>query len=215
MTNSENSILYYIHDPMCSWCWGYRPVWEQLQHLLPDAICVKYVLGGLAPDNERPMPVDLQNTIQGYWRKINAELGTEFNFNFWRDCKPRRSTYPACRAVIAAANQSAEMEMIEAIQRAYYLRAMNPSDVSTLISLAEEIGLESNLFKKDLHAAKTESELQRQIEFVRNAPVRGFPSLVLQHDHRTVPIGINYHDAQETLSLIIQNLELGQHQPAG
>ncbi|MCP4060185.1 MAG: DsbA family protein, partial [Pseudoalteromonas sp.] len=19
--------LIYVHDPMCSWCWGYKPTW--------------------------------------------------------------------------------------------------------------------------------------------------------------------------------------------
>ncbi|MFT6977114.1 MAG: putative protein-disulfide isomerase, partial [Shewanella psychromarinicola] len=25
-----NTTLYYVHDPMCSWCWGYRPTWDTL-----------------------------------------------------------------------------------------------------------------------------------------------------------------------------------------
>jgi protein-disulfide isomerase-like protein with CxxC motif len=54
--------------------------------------------------------------------------GTEFNFDFWTKCQPRRDTYKACRAVIAASQQNAEEAMIEAIQKAYYLRAMNPSE---------------------------------------------------------------------------------------
>ncbi|MDF4306582.1 DsbA family protein, partial [Vibrio parahaemolyticus] len=23
--------LYYVHDPMCSWCWGYKPTIEKLK----------------------------------------------------------------------------------------------------------------------------------------------------------------------------------------
>ena len=134
---SEKLTLFYIHDPMCSWCWGYRPTWQLLKSKLPETIGVNYVLGGLAPDTDQPMPQELQHTIQGHWQRITAELGTEFNFEFWKKCKPRRSTYPACRAVIAAKNQDSEMQMIEAIQRAYYLRAMNPSDVSTLTNIGE------------------------------------------------------------------------------
>ena len=51
------AILYYLHDPMCSWCWGYRPTWLKLKAALPHYVQVEYLLGGLAPDNDEPMPV--------------------------------------------------------------------------------------------------------------------------------------------------------------
>ncbi len=38
--------------------------------------------------------------------------------------------------------------MIHAIQNAYYLRAMNPSDTATLIELAGEIGLNKQQFNR-------------------------------------------------------------------
>jgi len=73
------STLYYIHDPMCSWCWGHRALWDRLQKLLPDNVVIEYVAGGLAADTNEPMPMVLQQTIQGYWREIEAKLGTAFN----------------------------------------------------------------------------------------------------------------------------------------
>ena len=100
-------ILYYIHDPMCSWCWGYRPTWNALQQALPEDIQQVNVVGGLAPDSDEAMPMEQQKLIAGYWQRIAEELGTEFNFDFWTNCAPRRSTYPACRAILAAAAQDA------------------------------------------------------------------------------------------------------------
>ena len=94
-------ILYYVHDPMCSWCWGFRPTWQKIQEGLSDDVEVRYLLGGLAPDSQEPMPKSMQLDIASYWGKIQQHIsGTEFNFDFWEKCKPRRSTYPACRAVL-------------------------------------------------------------------------------------------------------------------
>ena len=28
---ADAAVLYYVHDPMCSWCWGFVPVQQQLQ----------------------------------------------------------------------------------------------------------------------------------------------------------------------------------------
>jgi putative protein-disulfide isomerase len=194
------ALLYYYHDPMCSWCWGYQPVAAQLFASLPGGVNRVNVLGGLAPDSDEPMPAEIRQAIPGYWKKIETLLGTEFNYDFWTDCEPRRSTYPACRAVIAATRQHAEEAMISAIQHAYYLRAMNPSDVSTLEILAAELQLDAAQFASDIRSAEVESELQRQLQFARQSPIQGFPSLALEREGELVPVRQDYHSASNTLN---------------
>ena len=123
------SVLYYIHDPMCSWCWGFNKVWKIVKNSLPNSINVQYILGGLAPDSDKPMGDETRKYIQMNWRKIQQQIpGTEFNYTFWDNCHPRRSTYPACRAVIAVKNQKPELEkvVIKLIQQAYYLESKTP-----------------------------------------------------------------------------------------
>ncbi len=207
------SILYYIHDPMCSWCWGFRPVWDRLQRQLPDNIRVEYVVGGLAPDNDQPMPAQMQNEIQNTWRNIHERLGIEFNFNFWTENIPRRSTYMACRAVLVARRHGYEKEMINAIQRAYYLRAMNTSDREVLTQLANElagegIAKETGCFDQELESETTEQELEKQIEFADELTNKGLPSLVLEHaSGRREFIQHDYHDPTSTLNLIQEMVE--------
>jgi len=89
--------------------------------------------------------------------------------------------------------------MILAIQQAYYLRAMNPSDTETLEALAEELNLDSDRFVSDLHSADTEAELQRQLAFARRAPINGFPGLALSNDDQLTPVRLDYKDHTETL----------------
>jgi putative protein-disulfide isomerase len=197
-----SSTLYYIHDPMCSWCWAYRPSMLQLRKNLPAEISWQNVLGGLAPDNEQPMPEETRRMVQGHWRKIQSSIGTEFNFDFWEQCQPRRDTYKACRAVVAASWQQAEEAMIEAIQKAYYLRAMNPSEPDTLADLATELGLDRSLFVKDFNSEQTETELHRQLLLRAQLGVRSFPSLVLEQGSKRTFIAHDYHDADISLKQI-------------
>ena len=196
---TPSATLYYIHDPMCSWCWAYRPCLLELRENLPDELSWINVLGGLAPDNDQPMPEQTRQMVQSHWRQIQASIGTEFNFDFWAKCQPRRDTYKACRAVIAASNQHAEESMIEAIQKAYYLRAMNPSEPETLADLAAELGLDRVLFVEDLGSVQTEAELQRQLLLRDSMNVRSFPSLVLQHGSKFKPVSHDYLDFRKTL----------------
>jgi len=205
MNKHKPTTLYYVHDPMCSWCWGFRPVWQEIRQNLAGNIQVKYLLGGLAPDNDEIMPVAMQQDIAGYWRKIQQHIpNTEFNFDFWQQCEPRRSTYPACRAVIAARKQQADIElaMIEGIQEAYYLHAQNPSNDDTLISLAVKLGLDKTRFSEDLNAQSTQNELLEEIQFSRSIGAQGFPSMVLEKNGQAQLVPLNYNEAQATLDFI-------------
>ena len=194
------TILHYVHDPMCSWCWGFRNTWIEVLSKLPSSVNIKYVLGGLAADTSQIMPESMQTTISNTWRTIQNEIpGTRFNFDFWTQCQPRRSTYPSCRAVIAAANQNKESDMLLAIQQAYYLHALNPSDDSTLINLAKKLDINSSQFKHDLNSDLTIKKLSEEFILRDALYVHSFPSLVLNHHHA---IKIDYNNADNILNQI-------------
>lgn len=199
------AILYYVHDPMCSWCWGLAPVLEQLLENLPADIQVTRLLGGLAPDSDQPMPVELQQTIEATWHRIQQSIpGTQFNFDFWTQCVPRRSSWPACRAVIAARLQgdAFDVRMTQAIQLAYYTQARNPSDASTLMALSDELGLDTQLFAKALAGESVEQQLQAEIALSRRLHASSFPSLVLKTGASVWPIAVDYNDSAAMLEMI-------------
>lgn len=202
----KNKKIYYIHDPMCSWCYGFRPTWQTLLTKLPDDIEVVYLLGGLAQDTTEIMPERMQAFIRYNWEKIAAEIpGSIFNFDFFTQCTPRRATYPACRAVIAAEAQQIGLgnQMIEAIQNAYYRQAKNPSDDNVLIMLAEELGLDSTLFSKTLNSETTQTALIQQIQHGRRLGVSSFPSLIMHYQEQFIPIPVNYLNADTMLQHIL------------
>jgi len=196
--------LYYVHDPMCSWCWAFKPVWDHVTGALGGNIPITRLLGGLAPDSDEPMPEAMQRMLQDTWRNIQVRVpGTDFNYDFWENCKPRRSTYPACRAVIAASQQGKEFHeaMTGAIQRAYYLEARNPSDESTLVELSEELGLDAGLFSRTLNSGETRDEFERHIAMCHGMRVPGFPSLIVGDEKllRRVPVEFNDPNLQVRL----------------
>jgi len=204
LTNTKNNtILFYVHDPMCSWCWAFNPVWKKIQQQLNNDIQVSYILGGLAPDTSEAMPKALQQQISSYWKTIQQRVpNTEFNFDFWTKNKARRATYPACRAVIAAKKQHQEKEMILAIQKAYYLTAKNPSDDSVLIELAQELALDIKIFLEQLNHPETQQQLLNDISYGQQLGAQGFPSLVLQKDGGNHLIPIDYNKADPVLNII-------------
>jgi putative protein-disulfide isomerase len=203
------TTLYYVHDPMCSWCWGFEPTRARLFAALAGRVAIRRLLGGLAPDSAAPMPEAMRLGLQQTWRHIQQVIpGTRFNFDFWSNCAPRRSTYPANRAVIAARRQGAEFDprMTRRIQEAYYLEAKNPSNDDTLVALADDIGLDVERFARDLADAATQQELLAEIQTSRAMGIGGFPSLaVVDASARLTHIGLDYTDA-ETMLIQIEAL---------
>ncbi|MCB1876134.1 MAG: DsbA family protein [Chromatiales bacterium] len=198
-------VLYYIHDPMCSWCYAFAPAWQALCESLPPAIEIRRLLGGLAADDDLPMDAALRQHLMDTWRRIEARVpGTRFNFDFWRNNTPRRSTWIACRAVIAARRQDVQhdLTMTAAIAHAYYREARNPSDEQTLIDLASEIGIDNVRFTVDLRSAGTQAALASEMGRAKSMGAHGFPSLILDLDGTRWPVAVDYRDPRTMLETI-------------
>ena len=192
-------VLYYLYDPMCSWCWGFKPVWEQVRERLQGELDIVYVVGGLASETHTPMPDDMRTYLQQAWRKVTEHTGVSFNHDFWNLNTPKRSTYPACKAVLVARQSGLELEMYAAIQQLYYLKAGNPSEYENLYQLAEELGLEQQRFIEQIHSDEIDTLLQQEIMLTEQLGAQGFPSLVLQHEGTIRFIEHSYTDVEQNL----------------
>ncbi len=209
MMPTIHSRLFYIHDPMCSWCYAFSRSWTALQKDLPKDIQVVYLVGGLAPDTTEPMPPATQKMVQQAWQRIEQTVaGVQLNWDFWSRNTPMRSTYPACRAVLAARKQRAEAapEMVRAIQTAYYQNAQNPSLPETLQACAAEIGLDMAVFSDDLTSTEIESELQHEMQLARSMNVHSYPSLRLVHKDFMFPIAVDYLNHRTMLDAINRHI---------
>jgi putative protein-disulfide isomerase len=173
-----NSSLIYVHDPMCSWCFGFSKTFQTLLNELPAGINVKRLLGGLAPDSNEPMSEPTRNMVRQNWQHIEQAIAGVLQGEAFDDL------------------------MTQKIQQAYYQQARNPSDDSTLIELAAEIGLDQQAFSDDLASNETQQSLLEEISQSRSLGVNGFPSLVLECNGRYELIQTNYTKADSMLSQI-------------
>mgnify|MGYP001812123035 CR=1 FL=1 len=197
--------LIYVHDPMCSWCWGFEPTRKIIFEAIAERMQIRRMVGGLAPDSDQPMPDSMRLALQQTWQRIEQVIpGTRFNHAFWDDCSPRRSTYPANRAVIAAREQDESFDplMTARIQQAYYLEAKNPSDNPVLLELADDIGLDVERFAQSLESDALHQRLLAEIDNARAMGINSFPSLAVQKDGELTHIGLNYTDPEAMLSEI-------------
>ena len=189
--------LYYVGDPMCSWCWGFKDARDEIFKAIGEDVRLEFVMGGLARDSDEPMPEETKSYVKEAWHQVSARTGAEFNWDFWENCQPYRSTYPACRAVIAAGDKGPEM--FDRIQHAYYLEAKNPSEIEVLCTLAVELDIDEEKFRADMASIEVEAELQAGFNTRRRIGAYSFPSLVLEADGKVQFLCEGYSSAQEVL----------------
>ena len=191
---------------MCSWCWAFKPTWDRVKEALLGQVKVNYLLGGLAPESNQLMPIETRKYVKGNWQRIQEMIpDTRFNYDFWTSCEPRRSTYPACRAVISAKQQHPDFEnlMIYGIQKSYYLEAQNPSNEDVLINIAKKLGLDTDKFIIDLKSSQINEILLDEIKLTRSMDINSMPSLALEINSTLKGIDIDYLDANYIVKQII------------
>ncbi|OCQ23839.1 hypothetical protein A7985_07835 [Pseudoalteromonas luteoviolacea] len=188
----------YVMDPMCGWCYGFQPELEQFLRKYPSAH-VDWIMGGLAPDTNQPMPEELRQTISAYWHQIESKTQVSFNHDYWQLNTPYRATYLACRAVIAAQriSKSNAQKMVKAIQSAYYQHAKNPSLKETLIECANSIEISGDDFVKTLNAQETEALFQQHLGIAQQLRVSGFPALFyIDKKNQAYPLTLGFCKAE-------------------
>ena len=186
--------LLYVMDPMCAWCYAFQPELEEFleKHFFVE---VDWIMGGLASDTNYPMEENLKKTISSYWYQIEKVAQVTFNHDFWKLNTPYRSTYPACRAVIAAESIKAgsARPMAKAIQAAYYLEAKNPSLIETLIACAHSINLDAKQFLDVFKSEETEYQFQQHLRTTHQLQITGFPALFhVNYRNQAYPLALGF-----------------------
>ena len=95
--------IYYT-DPGCPWPWAAEPALRRLQCEFADEVPITYVLGGMAQEISEPDHV-LREALEAA-----AASSMPVDVRGWggREGRAPPSTYPACRAAKAAAEQGLE-----------------------------------------------------------------------------------------------------------
>ena len=170
----------YFADPMCSWCWGFAPVIEQVAARYGEAIPVRLVLGGLRPGTTEPMPAKARETLCGHWREVEEASGQPFDYGLVDREGFIYDTDPAARATVMVrrAHPDKALAFLERAQRAFYAEGLDVTSPAVLEDLAAEFGLEREGFADRLASDDVKNETWRDYAISQRAGVTGFPTLV-------------------------------------
>jgi putative protein-disulfide isomerase len=181
MEKSGEKSLIYFADPMCSWCWGFAPVIQQVRETFSD-LPIQMLMGGLSPGNTQIMDDAAKQEIKKHWQHVNEASGQPFDYDFFQRTDFIYDTEPASRAVIACfrLDSSKALAFLKHLQQAFYKLNQDITSSSQLIELAKEFGLDKAEFKRLLDDPETSRITQLSFDYARHLQVSGFPTLIGQ-----------------------------------
>jgi putative protein-disulfide isomerase len=205
----NEKILWYVADPMCSWCWGFAPVIEQVRSSYRDRVKVELLLGGLRPGTRHPLPAGQRQEILGHWQAVHRATGQPFQFE---GAMPEGFVYdtePASRAVIVVSmlNPEAIFTFFRAVQSAFYVEQRNVTDALVLAELAGSVGLETQQFLQAFESDAARDITQDHFHRAGQLGVHGFPTLIGQQGTAYTLISGGYCPFKELNPKIMQWLD--------
>lgn len=171
--------LIYFADPMCSWCYGFSPVIDEVRRAFGRGLPVRVVMGGLRPGTETPMTEERAAEVRGHWSHVAEATGLPFSDS----AMPLGFVYdtdPAARAVVVArdAGDEAAADYLTRAQRAFYAEGRDVTSGEVLADLAAELGHDRETFFARWSSEEAKNETWRDYAISQRAGVTGFPTLV-------------------------------------
>jgi putative protein-disulfide isomerase len=176
----EEPHLIYFADPMCSWCYGFSPVIDEIRKAFGRALPVKVVMGGLRPGTEQPMTAEAKREVLGHWTHVREATSLPFDARALDRDGFRYDTDPGARAVVVGRRESEELAVsyLARAQRAFYAEARDVTSGEVLADLAEELGLDRTDFLAQWSTEAAKQETWRDYAIAQRAGVTAFPTLV-------------------------------------
>jgi predicted DsbA family dithiol-disulfide isomerase len=142
-------VMYYT-DPADPWSWAAEPALARLQCEFADEVAITYVLSGMARDVTHPDMILLDAL------DASTASGMPVDPRGWggREGRAPRSTYPACLAAKAAAEQGLDGAYLRVLREGFWLRRAPLDTPDALEAAARAVpGLDHARFAIDLRSS--------------------------------------------------------------
>lgn len=172
--------LIYFSDPMCSWCYGFSPVVEDVRKAFGRALPIRVIMGGLRPGTDKPMTAEARREVANHWAHVHEASGLPFDPAAMAREGFVYDTDPAARAVVVVRREGEEaaLDYLARAQRAFYAEARDVTSGEVLADLAGEAGLDRENFLQQWASEEAKAETWRDYATSQRAGVTGFPTLV-------------------------------------
>ncbi|MFI8481137.1 DsbA family protein [Pseudomonas sp. NPDC078700] len=195
---------------MCSWCWGFAPVFQSLaEQAQAQGVELHLIAGGLRTGSGAALDSTKRKYILEHWQAVADATGQPFKFDGALPDGFVYDTEPACRALVTARNldpQSA-WPLVKLIQQAFYAEGRDVTQASVLVELAEQAGLPRIVFAEAFDSAEQHSATAADFTWVQDLGIAGFPTLLAEREGQLALLTNGYQPLESLSPLLARWLE--------
>jgi predicted DsbA family dithiol-disulfide isomerase len=159
-------VRFYT-DPACPWSWAAEPAIRRMMWEFGGELEFVWVMGGLTRSYERANLLD----VVSRWLVDAAEGGMPCDPRIWTE-NPLSSTYPACQAAKAAAEQGpdASYRYLRTLREGIMFERRKLDHADALIDAAGRSGIDRGRFEVDLRSHAITEAFGTDLDEVRTPP---------------------------------------------
>lgn len=186
--------LIYVLDPMCSWCWGFSPVIEEIIRRYQDQVTIQPLLGGLRPGNTERFDEQKRAYVLSHWHAVYERTGQPFNFAFQMGPSFIYDTEPSSRAFAVVRQLAPEKQFVflKSVQEAFYRHNEDVTREEILADLAAVQGIDRVRFLESFHDPVIKKSVWKEFDQARQLGVSGFPALLGRIGHAVITFTQGY-----------------------
>ncbi|MBP7741875.1 MAG: DsbA family protein [Aliarcobacter sp.] len=206
-----NTTIYYIGDPMCSWCWGFSSVLKEVQNFCSsNNIDFKLKLGGLRPGGGDAWNEGFKSFLKNEWQNISQRTGQKFTYTLLNKEHFNYDTTPVSKAVYIARillntkkdNDKTLLEFFSSIQEKFYAYGEDSTKLEFFENICEKYNISFLEFSNFFNSAEIEKEIYLEFNEARSLTSGGMPSLVMIKEKKKNIISAGYNTYENIIKEI-------------
>ena len=174
--------MIFVLDPMCSWCWGFAPVIEEIRKTFSERYHISLVVGGLRTKGEMVWDDASTAYLKQHWQEVAARTGQPFDETLFFKKEFEYDTYPACKAVVTVREllgEDAAFAYLHTIQHAFYAQGIDITKPRLLYGYYEQLFGNSSKFAFMYGTERMETLMHHDFAKARSMGANAFPSIVI------------------------------------
>jgi len=163
---------------MCSWCWGFHPVIEELRKKHASKYTFSVVVGGLRTSGDMSWDAQSKQYLKQNWDAVQQATQQPFNHTLLNKSTFDYNTYPSCKALLSVRElwgEDATFTYLHSIQEAFY---KNAQDITSLEVLTSYIHHDKEMFLDFYKSQRAEVLMHHDFSKARSMGANAFPSTV-------------------------------------